>query len=86
MSDEQDFDSAEAEVMSFIERLERLDEQLLDLRGDVKSVCEEAKARGYEPKILKKIVSLRKRDAIAIISPSFFLMICISSDQSKVRC
>lgn len=63
MSDEQDFDSAEAEVMSFIERLERLDEQLLDLRSDVKSVCEEAKARGYEPKILKKIVSLRKRDA-----------------------
>jgi Uncharacterized protein conserved in bacteria len=57
------YTTAAEEVREFIERLERLESQISDIRNDVKLVCSEAKDRGYEPKILKKIVALRKRDS-----------------------
>lgn len=51
------------EVRSFVERLERLEEQKKDIMEDQKMVLLEAKNKGFEPKILRKIVSLRKKDA-----------------------
>ena len=54
---------AAAELRQFIERIERLEEEKKGLQDDVKDVFAEMKGRGYEPKIVKKILQLRKKDA-----------------------
>lgn len=48
-----------------IERVERLEEEKKGISDDIKDVYLEAKAVGYDPKIMKKMVKLRKqtRDA-----------------------
>ncbi len=47
-------------LKSFIERVERLEEEKRAIAEDVKDVYGEAKATGFDPKIMRKIVSLRK--------------------------
>jgi len=54
-------DSA-AELRSYIERIERLEEEKAVIASDIKDVYGEAKGTGYETKALKKIVALRKMD------------------------
>jgi len=49
-----------ARLKSFIERIERLEEEKKALSEDIRDVYGESKATGFEPKILRKIVSLRK--------------------------
>ncbi len=49
-----------ARLKSFIERIERLEEEKKALAEDVRDVYGEAKATGFDPKIMRKIVSLRK--------------------------
>ena len=50
------------EIRSFIERFEALEAQKSDLANDMKEVMAEAKGRGYDTKVLRKIISIRKRD------------------------
>ena len=50
------------EIRQFIERAESLEAQRKDLGEELKEVFAEAKGRGYDVKILKKIISMRKRD------------------------
>ena len=45
-----------------IERIERLEEEKKDIADDIKDVYGEAKGTGFDPKIMRKIVSLRKQD------------------------
>jgi uncharacterized protein (UPF0335 family) len=47
-------------LKSFIERVERLEEEKKAISEDVRDVYGEAKATGFDPKIMRKIVSLRK--------------------------
>jgi uncharacterized protein (UPF0335 family) len=47
-------------LKSFIERVERLEEEKKALSEDIRDVYAEAKGTGFEPKIMRKIVSLRK--------------------------
>lgn len=47
-------------LKSFIERVERLEEEKKAMAEDIRDVYGEAKAMGFEPKIMRKIVSLRK--------------------------
>ena len=54
---------AAAELRQFVERIERLEEEKKGLADDIKDVFAEMKGRGYEPKIVKKILQLRKKDA-----------------------
>ena len=51
------------ELRQFVERIERLDAEKKDLAEQQKEVMAEAKARGYDTKILRKVIALRKRDA-----------------------
>ncbi|MGB7243000.1 MAG: DUF2312 domain-containing protein [Sulfitobacter sp.] len=51
------------ELRQFVERVERLDAEKKDLAEQQKEVMAEAKARGYDTKILRKVIALRKRDA-----------------------
>jgi uncharacterized protein (UPF0335 family) len=50
-------------LKAFIERIERLEEEKASIAGDVKEVYAEAKAQGFDTKVLRKVVALRKRDA-----------------------
>ncbi len=50
------------EIRSFIERFEALEAQKADLANDMKEVMAEAKGRGYDTKVLRKIIAIRKRD------------------------
>ena len=50
------------EIRQFVERVERLDAEKKDLAEQQKEVMAEAKSRGYQTAILRKIISLRKRD------------------------
>jgi uncharacterized protein (UPF0335 family) len=49
-------------LKSFIERIERLEEEKRALSGDIKEVYAEAKGTGFEPKIMRQIIKLRKMD------------------------
>ena len=51
-----------AELRQFVERYERLDEERRGLADHQKEVMAEAKGRGYDTRILRRIVALRKRD------------------------
>ena len=50
------------ELRSLIERIERLDAEKKDLAEQQKEVMAEAKGRGYDTKVIRKVVALRKRD------------------------
>ncbi|MCZ4352974.1 DUF2312 domain-containing protein [Roseovarius aestuarii] len=50
------------ELRQFIERIERLDAEKKDLAEQQKEVMAEAKGRGYDTKIMRKVIALRKRD------------------------
>lgn len=49
------------ELRAFIERFEHLDAEKKNLAEQQKEVMAEAKGRGYDTKILRKVVALRKR-------------------------
>ena len=49
-------------LKSFIERIEKLLEEKNDINFDIKEVFSEAKSMGYDPTIMRKILSLRKMD------------------------
>ena len=51
------------ELRAFIERVERLDAEKKDLAEQQKEVMAEAKGRGYDTKVMRKIIALRKRDS-----------------------
>jgi uncharacterized protein (UPF0335 family) len=49
-------------LQAFIERIERLEEEKKALASDIKEVYGEAKGHGFDVKIMRKIVSIRKQD------------------------
>lgn len=50
------------QLKTIIERIERLEEEKAGIAGDIKDVYAEAKANGFDVKVLRKIIALRKRD------------------------
>lgn len=50
-------------LKSFVERIEKLDEERRAIGGDIKDVYSEAKGVGYDVKTIRKIVAMRKQDA-----------------------
>ena len=55
--------SSNNQLKALVERIEKLEEERSALADDVKSVFSEAKANGFDPKIIKKVLALRKKDA-----------------------
>ena len=54
--------SAQGRLRSFIERLERLEEDKAAIANDLKEVFGEAKGEGYDVAALRKILRIRKQD------------------------
>ena len=55
-------DAGVEQLTQFIERIERLEEEKRALMADMKDVYAEAKANGFEPKIMRQVVRLRAMD------------------------
>jgi uncharacterized protein (UPF0335 family) len=54
------------QLKSFIERIEHLEEEKSALSGDIKEVYAEARGNGFEPKIMRQIIKIRKMDKDAL--------------------
>ncbi len=55
--------TAKEQLRSFIERIERLEEEKAALAGDIKDLFAQAKSSGFDTKALRKVIRLRKQDA-----------------------
>lgn len=54
--------SSQDQLRQFVEQIERLDEDRKALVADIRDKFLEAKAVGFDPKIMKKVLALRKKD------------------------
>lgn len=54
--------TAQTQLKSIIERIERLEEDKAAVQNDLKEVYAEAKGNGFDTKVLRKVVRLRKQD------------------------
>jgi uncharacterized protein (UPF0335 family) len=54
--------TAQTRLKTIIERVERLEEEKAGIANDIKEVFAEAKGEGFDVKILRKVVRLRKQD------------------------
>ena len=61
-NNQQSIQRKDDKLKSFIERIERLSEEKNNINFDIKEVFSEANAMGYDPKIMRKILALRKMD------------------------
>lgn len=53
---------ARDQLRAFVERIERLEEEKKTIADDIKDVYGEAKGMGFDTKILKRVIALRKKD------------------------
>lgn len=51
------------QIKAIVERIEKLEDEKAMIAEDIKEVYSEAKANGFDPKIIKKIIAIRKQDA-----------------------
>lgn len=54
---------AHGQLKSLVERIERLEDDKKTISADIKEVYAEAKANGFDVKILRKLIALRKKEA-----------------------
>ena len=50
-------------LMSLIQRIERLEEDRANIGADIREIYREAKGIGFEPKIIRQLVKMRKMEA-----------------------
>lgn len=62
VQDDQAYGVAADELRQFIEQFETLESEKKDIAERQKEVMSEAKARGYDVKVMKQIIALRRRD------------------------
>ncbi|MBW6506328.1 MAG: DUF2312 domain-containing protein [Rhodobacteraceae bacterium] len=62
MSDDVTYTIAADELRQFVEQYEHLEAEKKDIAEQQKEIMSEAKARGYDTRVLRKIIALRKRD------------------------
>jgi uncharacterized protein (UPF0335 family) len=49
-------------LRAFVERIERVEEEIKGLNGDKRDIYAEAKGNGFDTKAIKKIVAIRRKD------------------------
>ena len=50
------------QLRAYIERAERIDAEIAGLNSDKSEIFKEAKGNGFDPKIIKKVISIRRQD------------------------
>ena len=56
---------AQDQLRAFVERIERMEEEKAAIAADIKEIYAEAKGNGFDIKILRQIIRIRKQDANA---------------------
>lgn len=51
------------QLRQYIEKIERLEQEKADIADNIRDAFAEAKANGFDPKIMKQVIKLRKMDA-----------------------
>lgn len=51
------------QLKSFVERIEKLEDEKAELAADISDVFKEAKGNGFDTKTLRKLIAMRKRTA-----------------------
>lgn len=54
---------AQDQLRAFIERVERMSEEAEAIKADIREIYAEAKGNGFDVKIMRRLVNLRKQDA-----------------------
>lgn len=54
---------AQDQLRAFIERIERMEEEKKAISDDIKEIYAEAKGNGFDTKVLRQIISIRKQDS-----------------------
>ena len=54
--------SAQERLRQIVARIERLEEEKAGIAADIKDVYGEAKSAGYDTKVLRKVIAIRKQD------------------------
>ena len=67
------------QIRAFIERIERLEEEKASIAGDIKEVYAEAKGNGFDTKVLRKIVAIRKRDRNELLEQQALLELYLAA-------
>lgn len=49
-------------LRSIVDRIERLEEERKALSGDIKDIYAEAKSAGFDPKVLRQLIRIRKQE------------------------
>ena len=55
--------TAQGQLKSIIERIERLEQEKSEIAEQIKEVFAEAKGNGFDVKLLRKVIRIRKQDA-----------------------
>lgn len=53
---------AKEQLRDIVERIERLEEEKAGIASDIRDVFTEAKSNGFDTKILRKVIAMRKKD------------------------
>lgn len=51
------------QLLAFVERIERMEEEKAGVQADIKEIYAEAKGNGFNTKVLKKLIAIKKQDA-----------------------
>ena len=70
---------ARDELLQFIERIERLNAEKADIADQIKEVFAEAKGRGYDTKVMRRVISLRRRDKDEVAEEESILELYLSA-------
>ena len=54
---------AAGQLKAFVERIERLEEEKKGIADDIRDVFAEAKGQGFDTKVMRQVIRLRKKDA-----------------------
>jgi uncharacterized protein (UPF0335 family) len=55
--------AASRQLKSFVERIERLEEEKKGIADDIRDIFAEAKGQGFDTKVMRQVIRLRKKDA-----------------------
>lgn len=68
-------DNVAGHIVSFLERVERIEEEVKELNAQKSDVYKEAKAMGFNTKIIKRLVARRRRSADQLAEEDFELQL-----------
>lgn len=62
-----------ARLTSYFERIERLEEEMKEMRADIRDVYSEAKGNGFDPKVMRQVMRLRRMNPADRAESEFLL-------------